>query len=285
MSLILDALNRADQERNEQSQNLSLHCASTTLTPSNRPARRWLVEAIVIIAAIAATYFFAQRETTQPPSNESVATRQQSSDQQNSSEQSSGQQNNSQHSSSQATPGPAKPAENKPPAVEKIAKEPTIKPIIQTQTATDKPINASKEESNSAVSSLYQQQAQAAKKQNQVQKKSPSKPKPTKATSNIKRSPSAEKADSALSIFEQMPLLAQLPNRIKQKVPSIDYSVHVFSDTQTGGLVTLNGKRRRTGDEIAPGLVVIKILQNSVVLDYKGTQFRLLALSSWGNLN
>ena len=46
----------------------------------------------------------------------------------------------------------------------------------------------------------------------------------------------------------------------------------------------LNSKSVKVGGNVAPGVEVDEILPDSVVLDYRGTQFRLRALNSWINL-
>jgi hypothetical protein len=48
--------------------------------------------------------------------------------------------------------------------------------------------------------------------------------------------------------------------------------------------VVLNGKELRPGGQPASGVKVVEILPDSVVLDYRGTEFRLRALNSWVNL-
>ena len=46
----------------------------------------------------------------------------------------------------------------------------------------------------------------------------------------------------------------------------------------------LNSKSVKVGGNVAPGVKLDEILPDSVVLDYRGTQFRLRALNSWINL-
>jgi hypothetical protein len=46
----------------------------------------------------------------------------------------------------------------------------------------------------------------------------------------------------------------------------------------------INGKTWREGDLVKPGLRLMEILEDSIVLDYRGTEFRLRSLNSWVNL-
>ena len=81
-----------------------------------------------------------------------------------------------------------------------------------------------------------------------------------------------------------VPLLASLSQNSKDAIPTIYYQQHDFSSDSARSEVVLNGKPVRTGGSPLPGLTVEEILPDSVVLNYKGTQFRLRALNSWVNL-
>ena len=125
-----------------------------------------------------------------------------------------------------------------------------------------------------AVTSLYQQQAS---------------PAIVPAERDTKTIPAAEQpaplsdAEITQSVLQQIPLLTERSARFQRSVPTIDYAIHVYSENENAGFVNLNGAIRRIGSEIVPGLRVIAILNDSVVLDYNGSQFRLPALNSWMN--
>ena len=80
------------------------------------------------------------------------------------------------------------------------------------------------------------------------------------------------------------PFLVRLSQQVKNDIPSIMYQRHEYSSTRGQSKVTLNGKSVGVGGSPAAGLRVDEILENSVVLTYRGTQFRLRALNSWVNL-
>lgn len=68
MSLILDALNRADQERSVENSAPNLQSAYASHSPQRHPIRRWIIEAVIIIAAIAVgIYGFQQLPTPNHP--------------------------------------------------------------------------------------------------------------------------------------------------------------------------------------------------------------------------
>ena len=78
------------------------------------------------------------------------------------------------------------------------------------------------------------------------------------------------------------PLLENLSQQTKNAIPSVIYTVH---DWQPAGRsrVTLNGSALSEGQQLN-GFKVDEILTDSVILSYRGTQFRLRALNSWVNL-
>jgi hypothetical protein len=81
-----------------------------------------------------------------------------------------------------------------------------------------------------------------------------------------------------------VPLISDLRQRTKDEIPSIFFSSHHWSTVASERVVTLNGQARREGAQIKPGLKLLEILEDSIVLDYRGTEFRLRALNSWVNL-
>jgi hypothetical protein len=80
------------------------------------------------------------------------------------------------------------------------------------------------------------------------------------------------------------PFLVELSQRTKDEIPTILYQQHDYSDSRGGSTVVLNGKTLRAGGSAGAGLTVDEILPGSVILSYRGTQFRLRALNSWVNL-
>ena len=61
------------------------------------------------------------------------------------------------------------------------------------------------------------------------------------------------------------------------------YLRHDYSGDPARSSVHINGKTLRAGGSVG-GVKVVEILPDSVVLEYKGSRFRLRALNSWVNL-
>ena len=95
----------------------------------------------------------------------------------------------------------------------------------------------------------------------------------------------AEQALAEKPVVEHaVPLITELMQRIKDEIPSVYFSSHHWSSIPRERVVVLNGTPRREGETVKPGLTLVEILEDSIVLDYRGTEFRLRSLNSWVNL-
>jgi general secretion pathway protein B len=148
-------------------------------------------------------------------------------------------------------------------------------------------------EEDPAVAELYQQQEEVV----------PESPKPAAAVDTgrtpAQKSPAVaeqpvdieamlrlaqEELENASLDAHPAPFLASLSQQTKDGIPTIYYQRHEYSSQASGSTVVLNGKSLKAGGSPLPGMKVDEILPDSVVLSYKGTQFRLRALNSWINL-
>ena len=80
-----------------------------------------------------------------------------------------------------------------------------------------------------------------------------------------------------------MPFLATLSQQTKDSIPTLMYQRHDYSGSPGKSRVLINGKTLGSGASVG-GVKVAEILPDSVVLEFKGTRFRLRALNSWVNL-
>ncbi len=97
------------------------------------------------------------------------------------------------------------------------------------------------------------------------------------------RKAESELADARLE-EHPAPFVSELSQQTKDDIPSVYYQRHEYSGQAGQSRVVLNGKTLQKGGSPAAGMRVEEILPDSVVLDYRGTQFRLRALNSWVNL-
>lgn len=80
-----------------------------------------------------------------------------------------------------------------------------------------------------------------------------------------------------------IPFIRDIDWSIKDKVPSIDYSAHIYAPGARKGFVILNGAKKHEGDRLSQGIYVEKIEEDAVVLSYEGLIFKLPAMKSWVN--
>jgi len=86
---------------------------------------------------------------------------------------------------------------------------------------------------------------------------------------------------AADSIYLSIPFARQLSNYQRSAIPAIRYTTHGYSEETGSGMVTLNGRSRRRGDSLEGGLLLIDIRADYIVLDLNGTLFKLAAATDW----
>jgi len=145
----------------------------------------------------------------------------------------------------------------------------------------------------SAVEDLYKKKAQQLPETQKVEKKpspkveSIEKPVAQEQPIDIEKMIALARAEAEnVNLAEHSaPFLSELSQQVKNQIPTIYYTQHDYSDNSTQSSVTLNGELLRSGASMGGSqLKVDEILSNSVVLSHRGTQFRLKALNSWINL-
>ena len=261
MSLILDALNRADHQRSEENGTLNLHVDPSS--PAQKKTFPWII--LLIVSAVLVLVFFLYLLVR--PSEQPAHT-----------------QNDSDAPMSAPSFPPPLAQKNKPVSsplkskTTKIHSSPIPAPTriktpqtTSTQTASTQATGqAQTPSSHAAISALYQQRNDA--KNNYIHNRA----KPENST--------AENTYDPNSILKSIPLLSEFSFPFQRSVPSIEYNLHVYADANAG-FVNLNGNRYRVGGQVVAGLRIIAILEDSLVLEYNNRQFRLIALNSWINFN
>lgn len=85
--------------------------------------------------------------------------------------------------------------------------------------------------------------------------------------------------EETLAAFESVPFLHNLPVSLQDTIPSLMYSDHQYEQSY----VVINKREFREGDDVVAGVVLQTLLADGVVLQLDGLQFKLSALSSWVN--
>ena len=91
---------------------------------------------------------------------------------------------------------------------------------------------------------------------------------------------SSENTQSENAPLENIPSLYDMPSRIQQKIPALNFEQHIYN-SEGNGWVQVNGRDRYEGDKIAENLWLEQILPQQVILIYQGESFSLPALVDW----
>lgn len=75
--------------------------------------------------------------------------------------------------------------------------------------------------------------------------------------------------------------IAELSDDIKQQIPAIKVTTHIYSSVESFRKVMVNGYNVSRGTEISEGLIVESIVEEGVIFSFKGIYFRMKALEVW----
>jgi general secretion pathway protein B len=250
MSLLLDALNKADQERkrNEATPGINSNHGQvgdhSNRTPSSVVIAAAFIGFVILLAAI---YWLGQRSIATAPTAAATI------------------------SSIPASPNSSQVVHKNPAAP-------------RAQISTESAPEANNTEAD--VANLYAQNTQTIE---------PATSAPiteaiaTNNTGNTEALPSTAPASTlppstptSITQFANLPDLHDLPSQILVKIPSLNYSEHNFNNV--GGSVKINGEIKHVNDQLAPGLVIDKILEDGMILHLDNYSFKMRALNSWVNM-
>lgn len=256
MSLILDALNRSEQDRRDNHSVPDLQTDHLLSYPEDPGVERWRYSALVLgsiaLLALLALVIFLYEDRRPVEASRAVSTVANTSE-----------------------------AEVTGPVVlpELSAEEPESKSASgmqqvgidrQPQATENNPVQLAAE-----ISALYQSL-------DQPQADFPA----LEAGSTAVTGPQSDSAEAkALTVTDSgIPHLGELPGGVKDRIPSLRYTMHIYTDSDADRFVVINDNDLREGDRVAAGLELRYIRPEYIVLAYEGTIFRLDSLSSWINM-
>lgn len=150
-----------------------------------------------------------------------------------------------------------------------------------TQKGTLKQVKSSplsaKPNYETAVNSLYDRPA--------PQVTAPSSPKP-KPVPKVRSKPVITEKQIDTIMYDGATPVRKLPWSVQENIPTLMYSEHNFQPdgTDQSSTVTLNKGVWSVGDKVAPGITIEEIRENSLILKYDEHRFGLEAMSSWVNM-
>lgn len=72
-----------------------------------------------------------------------------------------------------------------------------------------------------------------------------------------------------------------LPDNIRNQIPALTFSFHVYSDKAESRTIIINNRRVREGDNVLQNLQLLEITPQGVVLNWKGHPFFINVVDNW----
>jgi len=74
---------------------------------------------------------------------------------------------------------------------------------------------------------------------------------------------------------DSLPYLAQLPDAMQREVPRVAFGGYMYSANPADRLLLVDKTLRHEGEEVAPGLVLEKLLPKAAVMNFRGMRYRV----------
>ena len=269
MSLILDAINRADQERSESNYSPNLQTSQSPQPKPTPPYARWAIEAllvVIVIGVFANQWFFKLQAGDAVTSETDSSLAQKNQLTTNKQNKALAQSENLALTEPQFSNFETPTNNSTTPATTPTPPEsPQIQPLTAIQPKDQSPISA-----------LYNQAQTAPKKDSLAASAS---------KQVVTDQPTTLTPATPLTTSDSTPLLTDLSWRVQQKIPSLDYTQHNYSQYPGESTVELNQQLLKPGEQVTLGLRLVSIDSEFITLNYQGTKFKLWALNSWVNFN
>lgn len=99
-------------------------------------------------------------------------------------------------------------------------------------------------------------------------------PKPIKESKADKLPPVAVSAPAAQP-SKALPMLHELPENIQREIPPLTIGGYLYAANPSARSIVINNKFLREGDEVAPNLILEKLLPKEAIFSYRGYRYRL----------
>ena len=74
---------------------------------------------------------------------------------------------------------------------------------------------------------------------------------------------------------ENLPFMRELPEQQRSGLPQVALGGYMYSRNPADRLILIDKVLRHEGEEVAPGLVLEKLLPKAAVMNYRGTRYRI----------
>ena len=87
--------------------------------------------------------------------------------------------------------------------------------------------------------------------------------------------------ESTVTVRDDIPRVDQLPVRLLTRLPSMNFSAHMYASRPADRWVRVNGRQVGEGDWIADRVQIVNIEAQRVVLSFEDELFTMAALTDW----
>lgn len=87
---------------------------------------------------------------------------------------------------------------------------------------------------------------------------------------------------SADNNAEEIISIDELPANIRQQIPIMTFSAHVYSSNAIQRSLVINNRFMEEGDTVGQDLILLEITANGAIFDFRGQRFETSVLSGWG---
>ena len=88
--------------------------------------------------------------------------------------------------------------------------------------------------------------------------------------------PAAQAAEPVVAAQEEnLPMLRELPEAQRAGMPQVTFGGYMYSPNPADRLLLIDKTLRREGEEVAPGLVLERLLPKAAVMNYRGMRYRV----------
>lgn len=114
-----------------------------------------------------------------------------------------------------------------------------------------------------------------------VREPAPPKAAPTSAPTSAPESavappqPEPVRAAAAPAPEDKVRSLQELPEALQREIPKVAFGGYIYSPNAAERLLLVDKMLRREGEEVAPGLVLERILPKAAVMNYRGNRYRV----------
>ena len=88
------------------------------------------------------------------------------------------------------------------------------------------------------------------------------------------RAPEAVAAAPQPALEDNVRSLQELPEALQREIPKVAFGGYIYSPNPAERLLLVDKMLRREGEEVAPGLVLERILPKAAVMNYRGNRYR-----------